>query len=173
MGTQDRTAGGRLVEYLARRHFTFEDEDLQGAFLACREIASVVGISLEAGAVRLALIGEADAIADDRLLGDFFLVHGKLTEFRRHGMPVLKTRVGDVTQGIRAHVFLVFNRPGQAEHFLEHLLERCRHVTFWRKVCTLPWVIDVPGQRVLRWRGWPPCRGLNQAELAGHLFAER
>jgi hypothetical protein len=115
-----------------------------------------VAISLDWGAVRLIITLEADEIGDELLVGRFSLLHDKISTFRNYAMTTLRTIFGNATQGTSAKVLLIYRKPYKADYFLNNLSEKCKHITFWKKIWTLPVAVDVPGRKILPWKGFPP-----------------
>ena len=162
--------GNPLVAFASGIVPDFKDQDIRKSLISLYDVADFVGVSLEWGAVRMVLSLDADEITDEALIGKFVLLHERITQFRKYAMSSLQTRLGDIKQGTVAHVFLVFRQPYKADHFANNLSDKCKQVTFWKKIWTLPWAVDVPGKRIHRWSGFPPYDTIGQSELTEYLF---
>lgn len=147
------------------------ESELRSALKRFSRFGGLTAVSLKSGAVRIVLVLPADETSDEALIGTFSLLHDELTDFRRFALTTLRNWLfGDVKQGVLLHCLLVFHTQYKADHFANSLSDKCKHITFWKKIWTLPWAIDVPGNRVVRWNGFPPYDDIGLKAMSNHLF---
>ncbi len=132
------------------------------AFSAHGDLA---GINLTQGTVILRIVIDADGLTDDTLVGRFTLIHESAHNFRRYG---LSTFSGNMSTHV--HVILLFSSHERADAFGKRYGKKCSQWSFWKKVLTNPWIIDLEREELIRFQVGA---GIGAAKLKAALFRPR
>src|SRR6266480_6306178 len=145
---------------------TLNKEELIGDLKRMSEHCDLVGINLSKAIVLLRLAMEGDDLDDDVIVGRFNRIHELAHEFQKYAMSL--AMVGKMS--VRTQGLIVFSSHKRAKDFSERSALRCKQSSFWKKIYTEAWVVDLEDEDVTRFRHGGEFLARDLTEIKRELF---
>lgn len=157
--------GAALTGYFEK----LNKEELIRDLKSMSEYCDVVGINLSKAIVILRLGTDGDDLADDVIVERFSAIHARAHEFQKYAMSL--AMAGKMS--VRTQALIAFSSHKRATDFGEGFASRCKQSSFWKKIYTEAWVIDLEDENVTRFRHGGEFLARDLAEIKTELFRKR
>ena len=137
------------------------EPELRGELVELQKLCRFVGCKIVFGHVRIEALIEADGKSKEELIGAFSLFHEGVLRLRRFSTETVNTwgfwkKLSPTffdSRTVWGRAFVAFNQSASATDFQLNSSALCKHRTgaCW----TLPITVDIPAQRIEKWRGMP------------------
>jgi hypothetical protein len=129
----------------------------------------LVGINLSKAIVLLRLAIDADDLSNDGIIGRFAQIHSRARDFQKYAMSLaFAGKMSVRTQGL-----IVFTSHKRAKDFGETSGSQCKHSSFWDKIYTEAWVIDLEDEEITRFRHGGEFMARDLREIKQQFFRKR
>jgi hypothetical protein len=117
-----------------------------------------IGIKADTGPCFLRLGIDGDDMPDETLIGRCAIIHELANNFRKYSTSLVTGRDNYI---VSAQVVIVFSSHKRAKDFIQLYADKCSNSSFWKKIYTYPWIVDLEDEEIKRY-GQPLDR------LSGH-----
>jgi|ERR1035437_3722929 hypothetical protein len=140
--------GPGIFGWLSTGYFDVPDRrQLQADLRRMNELCDIVGINLTNGPVVLRLALDTDGVDDDTIVSLFPRIHELTHDFQQYGFSIVKNKMS-----ARSQVLLAFSSHTRAMAFRATHAPKCKQSSFWRKIYTEAWVVDLEAAEITRFR---------------------
>jgi hypothetical protein len=140
--------GPGIFGLLSTGYFDVPDrQQLQADLRGMNELCDIVGINLTNGPVVLRLALDTDGVDDDTIVSLFPRIHELTHDFQQYGFSIVKNKMS-----ARSQVLLAFSSHTRAMAFGATHAPKCKQSSFWKKIYTEAWVVDLEATEIIRFR---------------------